>query len=123
MATIDQINQVLATFGIAVPEFIVQAALDKVASVSACITGNYGAADQLLIECYAAALIAGGSGCRQVASQHAPNGASQSFKYSDRGMEDLRRALETLDTSGCTSSIVPPDTSVPAGYFDVVPGL
>ena len=123
MATNEQVSQILATFGLSVPDFVIDAALDKVASVSACITGNYAGYDQLLIECYAAALIAGATGGKQTTSQHAPSGASQGYKVSDRGMNDLRKALLALDTSGCTASIIPPDTGAIVGVFESVEGI
>lgn len=123
MATIEQVKQVLATFGLSAPDFIIQAALDKVASVNACLVASYEAYDRVLIECYAAALIAGATGARQVSGHSAPSGASQSFKVSDSGMNDLRSALLALDKSGCTAAIIPPETGKSAAYFDVVSGV
>jgi len=103
--------------GIAVPSFIVQAAVDKVAAVEAALS-VYTAADQILIESMAVAIIAAGGAPRRIQSQGAPSGASRSFKNADDALTALRRQLAALDTAGIVTDLVGPDPS--AGTFFAV---
>lgn len=99
--------------GVAVPDFIVSAAVDKVeAAELAMVDAGYSESDQVLIQCMAVALIAAAGAPRRIASQGAASGASRSFKNADADLTALRRALAALDKAGTVSALVGPD---PAG--------
>lgn len=109
MITTDQVAEHLATFGFQAPAFILQAAVNKVMAVEACLLGaGLSEDDVMLAQCYAAAIIAAGHSQRQIQSEHAPSGASRAFRYSDRGLRDVRQALRMLDTGNCLMPLLPP---------------
>lgn len=99
--------------GVSVPDFIVQAAVDKVAPAEAAMAAaGYTAADQVLIQSMAVALIASAGDPRRIQSQGAPSGASRSFKNFDASLTALRRSLAALDTAGTVTDLLGID---PAG--------
>jgi len=94
------------SLGIDLPDFILQAALDSVASVQPCLDGaGYSVADMMFIQLYSATLIATAADVRKIKSQSAPNGAGRSFEYG-KGMQSMRSKLQSLDKSGCTAKLV-----------------
>lgn len=96
--------------GVSVPSFIVDAAVAKVATAEqAMVDAGYSAETQMLIQCYAVAIIASAGAPRRLQSQAAPSGASRSFKNQDDALTLLRRALASLDTAGTVSDLVGPD--------------
>lgn len=98
------------TLGIAVPGFLLTAAVEKVeAAEPAMQTAGYSEADQILIQAMAVALVASVGDPRRINSQGAPSGASRSFKNSDAALTALRRSLAALDTAGTVAAIVGPD--------------
>jgi len=100
------------TLGVAVPDFIVAAAVDKVeAAEPAMVAAGYSESDQVLVQSMAVALIASAGDPRRIQSQGAPSGASRSFKNSDAALTALRRALAALDTAGTVAALVGPDPS------------
>jgi hypothetical protein len=108
MVTLDQVKQFLdSSYGVSIPDFILQAAIDSVASVQPCIDGaGYTPSNMLFIQLYAVAIIASSADPRKIKSQGAPNGASRSFEYGKKGVDSMRVKLRELDTSGCTTNIV-----------------
>lgn len=107
MITTDQLTEYLTQLGVSVPSFMLQAIVDKANSVQACLDGaGYSDADKLLIQMYAAAIMANDTGGRRVKSQSAPSGASQSYEYGATLTNDLRSKLSQLDTSGCTAALI-----------------
>lgn len=121
MPTIDQIKQYYIASGIPVPpDFIIQAWLDTVAVIQPCLDGaGYPASTQLLIYLYALGMTGFVSGDKYISSQSAPSGASQSFRYKSftDGYRSLRSLLNALDTSGCTDSVIPPESGASAGLW------
>lgn len=120
MPTLAQVQEYLASIGIILPSFIVQAMLDDAATIEACLVGaGYSASTKLRIYLYLIALSGIVSGDRYISSQSAPSGASQSFRYGS--MTDKYRAtlsaLRALDTSGCTDSVVPAEPGAKAGLW------
>lgn len=106
--------------GIKVPEAVVTHAVEKVEGAQASITAaGYTHADQVLIELYAAVIIAASGAPRRVTSQHAASGAARGFKYADGDLSALRRSLAALDTAGTVTALVGPDPSA-ATLFMVV---
>lgn len=97
--------------GVGVPSFLVDAAVAKVATAEAAMA-DYSAHDQILIQCMAVAIIAASGSPRRVTSQGAASGASRGFKYSDKDLSALRRALAVLDSANTVGALVGPD---PAG--------
>jgi hypothetical protein len=96
--------------GIAVPDFIVDAAVAKVATAEAAMAAaGYSAQTQLLVQTYAVALIAAAGAPRRIQSQGAPSGASRSFKTQDDALTQLRRSLAGLDTAGTVTALIGPD--------------
>jgi len=108
MVTLDQVKQFLdSSYGVSIPDFILQAAIDSVASVQPCLDGaGYTPSNMLFIQLYAVAIIASAADPRKIKSQGAPNGASRSFEYGKKGIDAMRVKLRELDTSGCTTTIV-----------------
>ena len=112
MITSTQATQYLdQALGVSVPSFVIDAAVAKVATAEAAMA-VYSAPDILLMQCMATAIIAAAGAPRRVASQGAPSGASRSFKYLDKDLSALRRALAALDTSGILIDLIGPDPSM-----------
>lgn len=106
--------------GIALPEFIVDAAVTKVATAEpAMVAAGYSAHTQLLVQTYAVALVAAAGAPRRLQSQHAPSGAARAFKTQDNALTQLRRALADLDTAGTVAVIVGPDPASNTFYMVV----
>ena len=96
--------------GITVPAFVVAAAVEQVEGAeSAMVDAGYTDAAMVMIQCMAVALIAAAGSPRRINAQGAPSGASRSFKYTDKDLTALRRALAALDTAGTVADIVGPD--------------
>ena len=114
MITSTQATQYLdQVLGVGVPSFLVDAAVAKVQTAEpAMIVAGYTAPDIVLIQSMTVALIAAGGAPRRVVNQHAPSGASRGFKYNDKDLTALRRALAALDTANTVGALVGPD---PAG--------
>lgn len=123
MVTIEQVKQFLdSSYGVSIPDFILQAAIDSVASVQPCLDGaGYTASQMLFIQLYAVAIIASAADPRKIKSQGAPNGASRSFENGKKGVDSMRVKLSELDTSGCTTAIVG-NSATKNAFFMVVDG-
>ena len=121
MITTQQATEYLdQALGVSLPGFIVQAAVDKVATAEAAmVSAGYSAADQVLIQCIAVALVAAAGAPRRIQSQGAPSGASRSFKNTDSALTALRNSLAALDTAGTVAAIVGPDPEN-AAFFAVI---
>ncbi len=101
------LDQVL---GITVPDFLVNAARDRVeAAEAAMIDAGYDEPKQILVQSMAVALVAAPGDPRRINSQGAASGASRSFKNAENPLTALRRSLAALDTAGTVSAIVGPD--------------
>ena len=121
MPTIEQIRQYFEAYGIPVPpDFILQLWIDTVGVIQPCLDGaGYPAPTQMLIYLYLLGLTGYVNVDRQISSQTAPSGASQSFRwgaFADR-YRSLRSLLNTLDTSGCTDSVIPAEPGASAGLW------
>lgn len=111
--TKEQAIEFLDTYGIEVPDFLVDAILALATGADECLNLNYPPAVVILIQSYLLALFAVAQGGRLVTSQRAVNGASRSFSYKTtaelwRGMGGM---IAMLDTKGCVTPIIPPDPS------------
>lgn len=113
MITSTQAQQYLdQALGVGVPSFLVDAAVAKVGTAEqSMIDAGYSAADQMLIQCYAVAIIAAAGSPRRISSQSAPSGAGRSFKNEDGALSALRRSLAALDTAGTVSGLLGIDPS------------
>lgn len=123
MVTLDQVKQFLDSFyGVSIPDFILQAAIDSVASVQPCLDGaGHTPSQMLIIQLYAVSIIASAADPRKIKSQGAPNGASRSFEYGKKGVDAMRVKLKELDTSGCTTAIIG-NSATKNAFFMVVDG-
>lgn len=121
MITTAQATEYLdSALGIAVPSFIVQAAVDKVATAEpAMVSAGYSAADQVMVQCMAVAIIAAAGNPRRIGSQGAPSGASRSFQNQANALTALRRSLAALDSSGTVADLVGVDP-VTGSFFAVI---
>lgn len=111
MITTEQAKEYLASVGITLPDFILQALVDQVNSIQECLDANYPPSTALLIQCYLLGLMALAQGDKYISSQSAPSGASRSFRYqsfSDRWKGSVS-LLRGLDTHGCATALIPPD--------------
>lgn len=113
MLTLAQATAYLdETLGITVPSFVLQAAIDDVATREAAMTAaGYTASTIVRIQAMAVTILAGADFARRIQSQGAPSGASRSFKNGDDALTKLRRALSDLDTAGTVAELVGPDPS------------
>ena len=121
MPTIEQITEYLISIGVPVPPtFVLEAWMDIISVIQPCLDGaGYPASVQMMIYLYLLSLYGIVSGDKYISSQTAPSGASQSFRYNNlqdkyRGMLN---ALNLLDTSGCTDSVVPAMPGPTAGLW------
>ncbi len=116
MITSTQAAQYLdQVLGVGVPDFIVDAAVAKVATAEAdMIAAGYSVYDQTMIQTIAVALICAAGDPRRVTNQHAPSGAARGFKYRDNDLSALRRSLAALDTAGTVSDLIGTDAINPA---------
>ena len=112
MITSTQATQYLdQALGVSVPSFVIDAAVAKVATAEAAMA-VYSAPDILLMQCMAVAIIAAAGAPRRVTTQHAASGAARGFKYHDKDLSAMRRALAALDTSGILIDLIGPDPSM-----------
>lgn len=119
--TIEQLVEYLTSIGVPIPPtFILQAWLDTVAAIQPCLDGaGYPESTQVLIYMYVLGLMGYVNADKQISSQTAPSGASQSFRwgaFADR-YRSLRSLLDALDTSGCSESVIPPEPGAGAGLW------
>lgn len=121
MITADELKAFLAQYGVSLPSFMLDAIICQLATISACVDGNYDPCTAKLIYAYAGAILVGNTGTRRVKSQGAPSGASQSFEYGDMDFTQLRRELSKLDKSGCTTSLIGADPASNS-FFRVIGG-
>lgn len=111
MPTIDELRTYLATLGITPPDFMLEAWLEAIVDMQACLTEHYTPNIAKLIALYALGLYGVASGDRYVTSQSAPSGASQSYKYAtlaDRWKMQTG-LLRQLDKYGCAAPFLPAD--------------
>jgi hypothetical protein len=95
---------------------LIDAAVAKVATAD---LSGYSAHDQIMLQCMAVAIIAAAGSPRRIGNQGAPSGASRGFKYNDKDLSALRRALAALDTAGILIPLIGPDPAA-ATLFMVV---
>jgi hypothetical protein len=105
--------------GVTVPEFIIQAAIDKVETVHPLLDSTYAEHDALLIEYMSAAIICCAGAPRRIQSQGAASGASRSFSNDAKALSALRRSLAELDTAGITAPLVGADPSTSSMFLVV----
>ncbi|QKJ12244.1 hypothetical protein HRD68_16810 [Yersinia massiliensis] len=111
MLTAEQAKEYLATVGISLPSFVLDALVEQANSIQECLDANYTPATALLIQLYLIGLMGLGQGDKYISSQTAPSGASRSFRYqsfNDRWKGSLN-LLRGLDKNGCATSLIPPD--------------
>lgn len=119
--TAAQVKQQLSALGYTIPDFMIDAYLCKLESISQCLeAAGYDECDLMLIQVYAVTLMAVTAFSQRIKSQSAPSGASRSFDYGG-DIKTMRNSLAALDTAGCTASL-PIDVGVSVGFFDVVGG-
>jgi hypothetical protein len=111
MPTLEELKQYLATLGISVPDFMLQAWLEGVDAMTACLAEHYPPATAKLIALYLLGLYGVAQGDRYVSSQTAPSGASQSFRFAT--LADRWRMqtslLNRFDPFGCAGPYLPDD--------------
>lgn len=114
MITSAQAAQYLdEALGVSVPDFIVQAAVAKVAPTEPAMdAAGYSEADKTMIQAMAVSVIAAAGAPRRISSQGAPSGASRSFQNFDQSLTALRRSLAALDTAGTVTDLVGTDPAV-----------
>lgn len=107
MITLTQAKQYMdASLGVSMPDFIVQAAVDRVAAVD---LSAYTAPEQVLLQSMAVCIVACGGQPRRIASQGAPSGASRSFTNDAKALSILRKQLATADRLGLLAGVVGAD--------------
>ena len=111
MPTIDELRTYMATLGITPPDFMLEAWLEAIADMQACLAEHYPPSVAKLIALYALGLYGVAAGDRYVTSQSAPSGASQSYKYAtlaDRWKMQTS-LLNQFDKYGCAAPFLPAD--------------
>lgn len=112
MLTIDQAREFLASLGIVLPEFLLQALVDQVNMVYQCLVdAGYPASTITLILTYLLALLAVVQTYKYVTSERAPSGASRSYKFGTLGdgYKMYLSLLQMWDKTGCTDGLIPDD--------------
>lgn len=109
MITKEQATQYLATVGVTLPEFLLDALLLQINSINECLEEHYSAPVALLIQSYLLGLLGLAQGDKYISSQSAPNGASRSFRYMSLGdrWTSLSGLLRGLDPHGCATGMIP----------------
>lgn len=110
--TLADAKTFLASLGITLPDVFLQLIVDQINSIDPCLDGaGYDPGTVGLIKYYALALLGILQPNRQVTSQRAPSGASQSFAFGTlaEGYKKYINLLHGLDKSGCTAGIIPDD--------------
>ena len=120
MITSTQAKEYLdQALGVSVPGFILDAAVAKVATAEAAMA-VYSAHDIILMQCMAVAIIAAAGAPRRITTQHAASGAARGFKYNDKDLSALRRALAALDTASTLTALIGPDPATASMFMVVV---
>lgn len=112
MLTIDQAREFLASLGIVLPEFLLEALVDQVNTVYQCLVdAGYPASTITLILTYLLALLGVVQTYKYVTSERAPSGASRSYKFGTLadGYDMYLSLLRMWDKTGCTNDLIPPD--------------
>lgn len=112
MLTLEDARTFLASLGITLPDAFLQLLVDQVNSVYQCmLDAGYPASTIGLIQYYLLALLGIMQPNRQVTSERAPSGAARSYAFGTltEGYRKYLNLLLGLDTSGCTSAIIPED--------------
>lgn len=120
MPTLDELKAFFVSQGIPLPpDFVLEAFLAIAESVEPCISANYPPAIQTLIYLYLMGLYGFTGADKQISSQTAPSGASQSFRYKSftDGYRALRSLLSAVDTHGCTAGVIPAEPGASAGLW------
>lgn len=114
--TVEQAQEYLASQGINLPPFVLEALVENANSINECLEENYSPATALLIQLYLLSLMGLGQGDRYISSQTAPSGASQSFRYltMPERWSGALSLMRGLDTAGCAISITPIDPNAKA---------
>lgn len=92
------------------PQVMVDLHIESVDGKDACLDSNYASGTIKLLKYYYIAMMcsAANGGQKQITSQRAPSGAAQGYSYYDPKSElTLKKAIESLDTAGCLSSMLP----------------
>lgn len=111
MITTAQAKEYLASVGISLPDFILDALVEQANSIQECLDAHYTPAAALLIQMYLLGLMGLGQGDKYISSESAPSGASRSYRYgsfSDRWKSSLG-LLRGIDKFGCATGLIPPD--------------
>lgn len=112
MPTLDELRIYLASIGITPPDFMLQAWLDAVVDMQACLDANGVPASMAkLIALYTLGLYGIATGDRYISSQTAPSGASQSFRYNtlENRWSNQMTLLRQFDKYGCADPFIPVD--------------
>ena len=123
MITLDQAKEIVQSYGIAVPDVILQSFVDSVNAKEACLLGRvpaYSAATILMIELYTVAVLALAMGGRTVTSEGAPSGASRSFQIAQSAIKGLKSSIYTLDADGCMADLLATATAGTLAEFKVI---
>lgn len=109
---------ITATLGASVPGFIVQTAIDEVATVEQrMVDAGYSVPKQTLVQSMAVAILACAGNPSRVQSQGAPSGASRSFRHFDDALTALRKSLAFHDVASTVAEIIGPDPQKDAWFM------
>lgn len=114
MPTLAELKAYLTSIGVPLPpDFILEAWLEAVDAMYACLAEHYPPATAKLIALYTLGFYGMAYGDKYVSSQTAPSGASQSFRYKTLadGWKAQTNALRAIDPYGCSGPYVPADPS------------
>lgn len=112
--TVEQANEYLASQGVTLPSFVVEAFVEQVNSIEECLIENgVLPATAMLIQLYLLGLMGLAQTYRYISSQTAPSGASRSFRFADFGQiwRGIYGSLSMLDKYGCATGLIPEDPS------------
>lgn len=117
---IDDVSDYLGEMGFNPSEMMLSLYISQADSLDETLeTAGYSVDTQKLIKLYLIAVLVISSGARRVNSESAPSGASHSFNYDGKALENLQKMIRQLDPQGVAEHLLQSEN---IGFFEVVGG-
>lgn len=118
--TIDEIKAALSSYGLTVPDVLLNCYIEIVNEIIPCLDeNNVSECKAKIILINSVILLADAAGTVKISSTSGASGSSVSFKYDDKFYDKLKNQIEQFDEFGCASGLIPEDPGA-KGFFDVV---
>lgn len=118
--TIDEIKAALSSYGLTVPDMLLNCYIEIVNEIIPCLDeNNVSECKAKIILINSAILLADAAGTVKISSTSGASGSSVSFKYDDEFYDKLKNQIEQFDEFGCALGLIPEEPGA-KGFFDVV---